>query len=217
MAGALALLGPMSPLDSYADKELVPYPYDPERALALLAEAGWADTDRDGILDRDGQPFSFVIDTLHEWLPLARAVASQLQAIGIEASVRTWEKSIIEPQLLAGERLAYLDDWGASPGTPAGYLDAKWHSYSTEGTFGRGNYSGYSNPKVDELMRLGRIADEIAVGREIYAQVQRTLYQDAPAVFLVVPEEIEAASARIQNWEPASDSRINLHDVCAEP
>jgi peptide/nickel transport system substrate-binding protein len=214
---ALALLGPMSPLDSYANQELAPYPYDPERALALLSDAGWADTDRDGILDREGRPFSFVIDTLHEWLPLADAVAGQLEAIGIEASVRTWEKSIIEFPLLAGERLAYLDDWGASPATPAGYLDAKWHSYSAEGTFGRGNYSGYSNPRVDELMALGRAADELAVGRALYAQVQRILYQDAPAVFLVVPEEVEAASIRIRNWEPASDSRINLHDVCAEP
>lgn len=214
---ALALLGPMSPLDSYANQELAPYPYDPERALALLGEAGWVDTDRDGILDREGQPFAFVIDTLHEWLPLTNDVAGQFQAIGIEASVRTWEKSIIEPQLLAGERLAYLDDWGSSPATPAGYLDAKWHSHSTQGPFGTGNYSGYSNPQVDELMGRGRGADELAVGRELYAQVQRILYQDAPAVFLVVPEEVEAASARIRNWEPASDSRINLHDVCAEP
>jgi peptide/nickel transport system substrate-binding protein len=70
---------------------------------------------------------------------------------------------------------------------------------------------------VDELMALGRSADEIAVGRAVYAQVQRILYHDAPAVFLVVPEEVEAASTRIQNWEPASDSRINLHDVCAAP
>jgi len=36
-------------------------------------------------------------------------------------------------------------------------------------------------------------------------------------VFLIVPEEIEAASARIHNWEPASDGRINLHDVCVVP
>ena len=121
------------------------------------------------------------------------------------------------PQLLAGERPAYLDDWGSSPATPAGYLEAKWHSYSTGGSFGNGNYSGYSNPEVDELMRQGGNAEEIAVRKEMYAQVQRILYQDAPAVFLVVPEEVEAASARIQNWEPASDSRINLHDVCAGP
>jgi peptide/nickel transport system substrate-binding protein len=31
---------------------------------------------------------------------------------------------------------------------------------------------------------------------------------------LILPEEIEAASALVSNWEPASDSRINLHDVC---
>ena len=36
-------------------------------------------------------------------------------------------------------------------------------------------------------------------------------------MFLILPEEIEAASVRIQNWESASDSRINLHDVCVVP
>ena len=40
---------------------------------------------------------------------------------------------------------------------------------------------------------------------------------DAPAVFLILPEEIGAVSTRIQNWELASDGRINLHDVCVMP
>jgi peptide/nickel transport system substrate-binding protein len=34
---------------------------------------------------------------------------------------------------------------------------------------------------------------------------------------LILPEEAEAARDDIQNWEPASDSRINLHDVCIGP
>ena len=43
---------------------------------------------------------------------------------------------------------------------------------------------------------------------------QQILYDEAPAVFLILPEEVEASSDRVTNWEPASDSRINLHDVC---
>jgi len=49
--------------------------------------------------------------------------------------------------------------------------------------------------------------------KEIYYEMQRLIHQDAPAIFLYVPQEIEAASARVHGWEPSPDSRINLHDV----
>jgi peptide/nickel transport system substrate-binding protein len=42
---------------------LEPWPYDPERAKALLSEAGWTDTDEDGVLDKDGRPFRFSLRT----------------------------------------------------------------------------------------------------------------------------------------------------------
>jgi len=43
--------------------------------------------------------------------------------------------------------------------------------------------------------------------------MQRVIHEEAPAIFLYVPQEIEAASARVHNWVPSPDSRINLHDV----
>ncbi len=214
---AVALPGPLSPFDNFVNKELEPYPYDPERASNLLAEAGWTDSDGDGILDRKGQPFSFALDTLHEWLPLATAVADQFRAIGVDASVRTWESDIIRPQLLTGERLAYLDDWGESAFDPVGYFEAKWHGYLKDGPYGRGNCSGYNNERVNELIRTGERTADSAERQRIYDEAQQIIYEDAPAVFLILPEEIEAASVRLHDWEPASDSRINLHDVCVGP
>lgn len=211
---AVALPGPLSPFNNFVNKELEPYPFDPDKALTLLAKAGWTDSDGDGILDREGQPFTFVLDTLHEWLPLAEAVAGQFREIGVDAVVRTWESSIIRPELLAGERMAYLDDWGESGFDPVGHFEAKWHGHIQDQPYGRGNFSGYNNERVNELVRVGEVTADPTERHRIYDQAQRIIYEETPAVFLILPEEIEAASVRIQNWEPASDSRINLHDVC---
>jgi peptide/nickel transport system substrate-binding protein len=214
---AVVLPGPLSPFNNFVNKELEPYPYDPEKALDLLAEAGWTDSDGDGILDKDGQPFAFIIDTLEVWRPLAEAVADQLQVIGIEATVRLWERPVIRPRLLAGERTAYLDGWGDSAFDPVGHFEAKWHVYVEGQPYGRGNYSGYDNERVNELIRMGEVTADPAERQRIYDEAQEIIYEEAPAVFLILPEEIEAASVRIQNWEPASDSRINLHDICVVP
>ncbi|KPK90038.1 MAG: hypothetical protein AMJ88_16720, partial [Anaerolineae bacterium SM23_ 63] len=80
-----------------------------------------------------------------------------------------------------------------------------------------GNYSGYSNERVDSLIRMGEITPWQAERERIYNEAQMILYVDAPAVFLILPEEIGAATIRIMNWELASDGRINLHDVCVMP
>lgn len=207
------LPGPLSPFNNYADPDLEPYGYDPDRAYALLAEAGWQDTDGDGILDKDGEPFSFVLDAYGEYVPIAEAVAGQLRSFGIDVSVRTWEYGVVKPLLLNCERQAFLRDWGDSAFDPVGYIEAKWHT-RVEGTpWGRGNFACYSNPRVDELIEAGAVEVDPDVRREIYYEAQRLIYEDAPAIFLYVPQEIEASRARVQNWEPSPDSRINLHDV----
>lgn len=214
---AVPLPGPLSPFNNFVNKDLSPYPYDPDKALELLAEAGWTDSNGDGILDKGGQPFAFTLDTLEDWRPLAEAVASMYRDIGIDASVRFWEYSVVQPQLLACERQAFLDDWGDSAFDPVGHFEAKWHTFVEGQPYGRGNFMCYSNARVDELIKAGEIEADPAERQKIYDEAQQIIYEEAPAVFLILPEEAEAASDRVQNWEPASDSRINLHDVCLAP
>ncbi len=214
---AVALPGPLSPFNNSVNKSLEPYPYDPDKALSLLAEAGYSDTDEDGILDKNGQPFSFTMDTLEIQRVLAQAVAGQFRNIGIDASVRVWDYSVVKPQLLNCERTAFLEDWGDSAFDPVGHFEAKWHTRVEGEPYGRGNFSCYSNERVDELIKLGETTVDTDERQTIYDEAQQIVYDDAPAVFLILPEEAEAASDRVQNWEPASDSRINLHDICLTP
>jgi len=211
---AVALPGALSPYNNFANKGLSPYPYDTVMALDLLKQAGWEDTDGDGILDKDGQPFAFTIDTLESWRPLAEAVADMYRAIGIDANVRFWEYSVIKPQLQEGERMGYLDDWGDSAFDPVGHFEAKWHGFVADTPYGRGNFSGYDNARVNELIQMGETTGDETMRHTIYDEAQQIVFDEAPAVFLILPEEIEAASALISNWAPASDSRENMHDVC---
>jgi len=214
---AVALPGSLSPYNNYVNKSLQPYEYNVEMALELLAEAGYTDSNGDGTLDKNGQNFSFTIDSVEEHRTLAEAVADQFRAIGIDASVRFWEYSVVRPQLLAGERMAYLDDWGDSAFDPVGHFEAKWHGYVDGAAYGRGNFSTYNNERVNELIVQGETTPDTAQRQALYDEAQQIIYDEAPAVFLILPEEAEAASVRVQNWGPAADSRINLHDVCLAP
>jgi peptide/nickel transport system substrate-binding protein len=71
----------------------------------------------------------------------------------------------------------------------------------------------YSNARVDELIIAGEIEADQAQRQAVYDEAQQIVYDEAPAVFLILPDVAEASASRVQNWEPASDSRINLHDV----
>lgn len=211
---AVELPGSLSPYNNFVNKSLQPYPYDIDKATQLLEEAGWIDSNNDGILDKDGQPLSFTIDTLEEHRALAEAVANLLQEAGIDASVRFWEYSVVQPQLLAGDRQAYLDDWGDSAFDPVGHFEAKWHGFVTGQPYGRGNFSGFNNERVNELIVQGESTVDTTERQTIYDEAQQIVYDEAPAIFLILPEEVEASSMKVMNWEPASDSRVNLHDVC---
>ena len=213
---AVALGGALSPFNNFADPNLSPYPYDPAKANELLAAAGISDSDGDGKLEWNGAPWSFVVDSVDEHRSLAEAVVAQLQEAGIDASMRLWEYSVVSPLLKAGERTAYLDDWGDSAFDPVGHMEAKWHGVVADSPYGRGNFSGYNNERVNELIKAGETETDVAKRHELYDEAQALIYDEAPAVFLILPEELEAASVRVQNWEPASDSRVNLHDVCLQ-
>jgi peptide/nickel transport system substrate-binding protein len=213
---AVALPGALSPFNNYVNRSLEPYPYDPDMALDLLEQAGWTDSNGDGFLDKDGQPLAFTIDTLEEFRSLGEAVAGMLQDIGVDANIRFWEYSVVRPQLLAGERMAYLGNWGDSAFDPVGHFEAKWHGLVEGEPYGRGNFSTYNNASVNELIKQAEIIVDTAERQRLYDEAQQIVYDEAPAIFLVLPEGAEAANIRISNWEPASDSRINLHDVCLD-
>ena len=86
--------GPYKPGSWPYNQEVAPYPFDQAKAKALMAEAGWIDTDNDGYLDLDGQAFEFTIITNqgNKRREMAGLIIQQrLSQVGIKVKVRTVE------------------------------------------------------------------------------------------------------------------------------
>ena len=157
-----------------------------------------------------GKTLSLVIDCEANRKDEAEAIANQLRQLGIQAEVRTWEWSALKEEFLAGNRQLYMTDWGSS------YFDPFDLAIPKLVTGERGNYSFYSNPEVDELLRQATSTVDDEARKELYYQVQEIIYEDAPWIFGYCLEEIAAASTKVGGWRVSMDSRINMHDVTLE-
>jgi len=189
------LAGSMLPGSFSENTDLKPYAYDPEKAKKLLKDAGYE------------EGFSLVIDTIDEHKEIAEAVASELRKINIDAKTRIWDIGVLKDLLLNGERQMSVMDWGNSTMDPYDILNPKLK------TGDRGNYSLYSNEKVDELLVNGEIELDEGKREEIYKEAQQIIYDDAPWVFGYALKEIEAGNKNLENWEPYPDGMLYMSEV----
>lgn len=192
--------------DALGYNDLEPYPYDPEKAGELLAEAGYG----------PNNPLKFTLDVRSDYRVEALAVAHLLSRVGIEANVEVWPDYGTLSDLYIREetrRQAWFDSWGNASLDPEGIIPAKYYTNTAGGVEGdgRGNFSGYANPDVDELIRLTKSTFDPEERVAAFKKIQEIIYEDAPEVFLYVPQELYGISNRLENWIPSPDSRINLH------
>ncbi|NLJ59796.1 MAG: peptide ABC transporter substrate-binding protein [Firmicutes bacterium] len=154
-----------------------------------------------------GKTLSIIVDAESDRADEAEIIATYLRAVGVEAEVRIWEWNALKERLVAGERQMYLSDWGSAYFDPFDLVIPKL------GTADRGNYSGYSNKELDELLTLVQMTADQSERKKAYFEAQRIIFQDAPWVFGYALKETEAARGEITSWQPSMDSRMNLHDV----
>jgi peptide/nickel transport system substrate-binding protein len=153
---------------------------------------------------------SLVLDGRKEREAELQAIAGYFRQIGIDAQVRVWEPATLVDEAKKGTRDAYAQDWGSATFSP---FDLAVPKLKTQD---RGNYSHYSNADVDRLFAEATSTLDERKMNDAYQKVQETLYDEAPWIFGYYRDEIEAASARVRNWQPSVDSRINLHKVSLE-
>jgi peptide/nickel transport system substrate-binding protein len=194
--------GPYKPGAWYYNPHVNRYPYDPERAKELLREAGWEDSDGDGILDRDGEPFEFTI--LLNWgnqsrLNSAEIIQWRLGQIGIKVKLRVMEWASFINEYIDKKRFeAVILGW--STGVDPDQYDI-WHSSKTD--YKELNFISYKNREVDALLEQARRVFDREERKQYYFRFQEILAEEQPYTFLFVPYALPVIHARFRGIEPA--------------
>ena len=167
------------PESFWADPSLAPRPYDPNQAEALLAEAGWNDSDGDGVLDRDGRPFRFTLLFPRGSQEIAPRMAAWMQQswadLGIEINIESLEWRAFLERRNAGNFHAAMATLSFSSPSPDQF--ELYHSSARDDGF---NFFGLNDPEVDRLLEEGRGQFDPEERLAIYRQLQRRLYELEP-------------------------------------
>ena len=182
---------PVPPSLDYGFAQLTdPNAYNPDRAKQLLTEAGWTDSDGDGILDKDGRNLTldFVVYNSRAELPLyAEAVQADLKKIGFDIKINTVDYNLIDNMGIKGEYdLLISNITTANTGDPEIFLSWYWKT-NVDGNNPQ-NGSGYSNPEYDaKLEQLSMEFDKDA-RRNLIIELQQILLNDGAALFFGYPQ-----------------------------
>ncbi|MBF0487923.1 MAG: peptide-binding protein [Nitrospirae bacterium] len=197
-----ASTGPYVPNTWPYNPDVKKYPFDPERAKNLLAEAGWKDG-AGGILTNNGVPFEFTILT-NMGNPLRMKTAAiiqwKLKQVGIRVNIRALEWSTFLNEFIDKKRFdAVILGWGI--GMDGDQYDI-WHSSKTkEKEF---NFVSYANPEVDKLLETGRRTFDIERRKAAYYKIQEILADELPYVFLYVPDALVVVNKKFMGIKPTT-------------
>lgn len=174
------------------DSNLKPFPYDPDKAKALLAEAGWKDNG-DGVLQKDGKPFSFNITVDNDPVRNQTAVIAQqyYKKLGMDAKLELmdWNSLVSQRYMKADyDAMVVFESYPPDPDLSAAFLSTS-----------SGNRWNYKNPEVDQLLAAGRKTSDKAERQKIYTRFQEILgFEDPAMVLLFYPTEIRAYNAALK-------------------
>lgn len=194
--------GPFTPNTWVYNPRVKKYPYNPQKARHLLAEAGWKDTDGDGILDKNGEPFAFEIITNQGnelRAKCAEIIQRRLADIGISVKIRIIEWAAFIKQFINKRKFdATILGWTV-PLDPDIY--DVWHS-SKMGP-AELNFISFKNNEVDVLLEKGRSSFDRNERKRCYDRIQEILAEEQPCTFLYVPDALPIINARFRGIEPA--------------
>lgn len=183
------------------DPNLAPYPYDPERAKQLLAQAGYADG-----LTLSLQLSETIFPSATE---VVNALSAQLADVGVTAQIEILDHPSYRSVVIDGQEAnkvanLFAWQWGALEPSPDSVLN---------GTLETGGISSYySNPELDALTQQARQEMDEAKRAAIYVEIQALLKEEAPFIFLFQIPDVYGISDRV-DFTPRLDQYIIAQEL----
>ena len=215
--GGTPLVGMVHPAIGWAySSDITPYQYDPEAAMALLDEAGWTDSDGDGIREcngcataEDGTLLEFTIsysDILQFFETTSLVAADQLNDIGfnVELELVEWANYLTDIYFGQTYDATPMSNSGGAGGPPDPDFFTTLAQIAEDVPGSGNNLASYINPEVDELIQRGKSLSgcDQAERAEIYKQIQQIMHDDVAYDFTFVPNIWQTANQRIEGFEP---------------
>ncbi len=197
--------------------DIAPLVHDLDKAKALFAEAGWTDSDGDGLLDKGGQVLQFTLSTNksnQRRIEAAKLLQAQWQRAGVKVDLSFQTTAEFHDSQSAGDFDAAMGGWAASLFTDPSAL---WHCNTPEQSY-EFNYIDYCNPDVDQLIDSIMAAPDLRETAPALKELQALVHADQPYLFLYWIDEIVAVHGRLENTQVDMLSPINdLHQWSVRP
>ena len=182
--------------------------FDPEKAKQLLKEAGWMDSNGDGVLDKEinGKKTDFKFTFLNNTNVARRqallVITDALKKVGIISDVQDIEWSVFLQKLKKHEFDAFMGAWVLSDYPTDEYQLFHSSQIENEGS----NYTSYVNHDADKLMDAYRLEFDENIRAEILKKIQKIFYDDQNYTYLWTPKAKYVYGARFKNvrWYPTA-------------
>jgi peptide/nickel transport system substrate-binding protein len=189
--------GPFMPGMAWTNENLKGYPYSPGKAKLLLEEAGWKDTDGDGIIDKNGQPLKITLMTYPQrpgLPPMAQALQDQFKQAGIDLKIEIMENSAMSQVASTGKWDMKMSAFAtAMIPTPSYHLQVLYYSENNK-------LIGYNNAKVDQLIDECVAVDDQQKKYELSKQVQQILEDEVPVLPIAYYGVAAVMNSKIENF-----------------
>jgi peptide/nickel transport system substrate-binding protein len=192
-------IGPVSPLFRWAYNDSIrPLPFNPQQARDLLAAAGWRDSNGDGVLDRNGVEFSFVLkipagNELRS--TIATVIQNQLHAVGIGVRIEQLERAVFWDDLMSKKFDAAIAGFSVPLQMQ---LDELWGSDLDKARF---NLTSFQNKRVQEILSGAKAVQNEIDHAAAWKEFQAILQREQPCTFLYWMNDLVAVNKRIKGTE----------------
>lgn len=195
-------VGPVSPLKKTYNKNLKPIPFDPSEASRLLDEAGWIDSDKNGIRDKilDGKKIQLSFELVYQATnpvtkDIADLIAQSMKSAGVDARPTAWDMNTTITKATQHDFDMFMGAFNGSL-MPDDFRQL-WHTQSW--AEGGANFSGFGDAQSDALIDSIRTEMDESKRTAMIMRFQQIVYDNQPVIFVISTYRKIAVHKRFRN------------------